>query len=68
MILAAVVFFVIVFVLPTPGVHTEVHIQSGVGAVLLSARKPAMWFCVGLLVSAIAISLQSGFPVLDDFE
>ena len=54
--LSACIFLVIAFVIPTPGVHA----RTGVGAVILAVRKIAMAFCVGLLISSIAISLQVG--------
>lgn len=55
-LISACIFLVIAFVIPNPGVH----VRSGLGAVLLSSKKIAMAFCVGLLISAIAVSLQIG--------
>tara|TARA_B100000683_G_scaffold67956_3_gene66679 strand:+ start:8272 stop:9066 length:795 start_codon:yes stop_codon:yes gene_type:complete len=52
--LSACVFLVLAFVIPTPGVP----VRSGLGALLLSFRKIAMAYCVGLLIAAVAISLQ----------
>ena len=54
--LSASIFLVIAFVIPSPGVT----VRSGLGAVFLSSKKIAMAFCVGLLISAIAITLQVG--------
>lgn len=56
-LLAACVFLIIGFVIPTPGVH----VRSGMGATLLSVKKIAMAFCVGLLISAVAVTLQVGW-------
>lgn len=54
--LSACIFLVIAFVIPSPGVHS----RTGVGAIILAVKKIAMAFCVGLLISSIAISLQIG--------
>ena len=54
--LSACIFLVVAFVLPSPGVHA----RTGIGAIILAAKKIAMAFCVGLLISSIAISLQVG--------
>lgn len=55
-LLSGCIFLVIAFVLPSPSVHG----RSGAGSVVLSVRKVALTFCVGLLISAVAISLQMG--------
>lgn len=54
--LSACIFLVIAFVIPSPGVHS----RTGAGAIILAVKKIAMAFCVGLLISSIAISLQIG--------
>ena len=54
--LSACIFLVIGFVLPSPGVHA----RTSIGAIILALKKIAMAFCVGLLISSIAISLQIG--------
>lgn len=54
--LSACIFLVIAFVIPSPGVHA----RTGAGAIILAVKKIAMAFCVGLLISAITISLQIG--------
>lgn len=54
--LSACIFLVICFVIPHPGVH----VRSGVGAVILGLKKIGMAFATGLLLSAIAVSLQAG--------
>ena len=54
--LSACIFLVIAFVIPSPGVHS----RTGAGAIILALKKIAMAFCVGLLISSIAISLQVG--------
>lgn len=54
--LSACIFLVIGFVIPSPGVHT----RTGIGSIILALKKVAMAFCVGLLISSIAISLQKG--------
>lgn len=56
-ILSACIFLVIAFVIPSPSVHS----RTGIGSIILASKKIAMAFCVGLLISSIAISLQMGF-------
>lgn len=54
--LSACLFLVIGFVIPSPGVHS----RTGMGSIILAMKKISMAYCVGLLVSAIGVSLQRG--------
>lgn len=57
--LSACVFLVVAFVVPGPSVHSH----STLGSILIGSKKIAMAWCVGLLISAISISLHQGFKL-----
>jgi hypothetical protein len=54
--LSACILMVVAFVVPSP----SVHMHSRLGAMLLATKKVAMAFCIGLILSAVCISLDQG--------
>ena len=56
--LSACILLVVAFVVPSPGVNTH----SSSGARVLSGKKVALAYCVGLLLSAVAITMHNAPP------